>query len=271
MNKDKHESDDSDESDEDYLPDDNLSDLPSEVESDGGENIEDEVDADDTPKTLKRRKKRPEKLIEKHETNDNEENGKKDGVDDKARTDALWADFLSDTPPISRPTKNKEPPKSNATLSFQQNPSATSSSTAAKITSVSPPNKKQTITEIFEFAGEKVNVTKQVPIESAAASVAQTKTTLPFLLGGSGGIKRSSSAGLSSVLDKIGKKNKISTLEKTKLDWNSFKQDQGIDEDLQTFNKGKSGFLERQDFLQRTDVRQFEIEKNLRATKRSNR
>jgi len=60
-------------------------------------------------------------------------------------------------------------------------------------------------------------------------------------------------------------------LEKTKHDWNSYKSQQGIEEELQTFNKGKDGFLERQDFLERTDVRQFEMEKSLRQSRRGNR
>lgn len=75
--------------------------------------------------------------------------------------------------------------------------------------------------------------------------------------------------GLASVLNKIGKKDKLSTLEKSKLDWNKFKQSEGIDEEIKTFNRGKDGYLEKQDFLQRTDLRQFEIEKQLRTTKRS--
>lgn len=93
---------------------------------------------------------------------------------------------------------------------------------------------------------------------------------------GAGGIKRSSpssggagcSTGLGSLLNQLGKKKKISVLEKSQMDWKSFKQDEGIDEQLQTFNKGKDGYLERQDFLQRTDVRQFEIEKSLRQSTR---
>lgn len=100
--------------------------------------------------------------------------------------------------------------------------------------------------------------------------------------------------GLSSVLSKLGKNNKLSTLEKSKKDWNSFKINEGIEEDISIHNRGREGlvfiafknhiialklyynkyvfrYLERQDFLQRTDLRRFEIEKNLRTTKRSNR
>lgn len=74
--------------------------------------------------------------------------------------------------------------------------------------------------------------------------------------------------GLSSVLNHIGKKDKMSTLQKSKLDWNNFKKNEGIDEEIKMYNRGKDGYLEKQDFLQRTDLRQFEIEKGLRSARR---
>ena len=38
-----------------------------------------------------------------------------------------------------------------------------------------------------------------------------------------------------------GKKPKLGTLDKSKMDWNSFVQEEGIKEELQTHNKGKEG------------------------------
>ena len=38
-----------------------------------------------------------------------------------------------------------------------------------------------------------------------------------------------------------GKKPKLGTLDKSKMDWNSFVQEEGIKEELQTHNKGKDG------------------------------
>lgn len=65
------------------------------------------------------------------------------------------------------------------------------------------------------------------------------------------------------------KKFKLSTLEKSKLDWDQFKNDEGISEELKTFNQGKQGFLERQAFLERADFKQFEAERRLRAGRKS--
>lgn len=47
---------------------------------------------------------------------------------------------------------------------------------------------------------------------------------------------------MGSVLNRIGaKKPKMSTLEKSKLDWDSFKYEEGITEDLAIHNRGKEG------------------------------
>lgn len=39
-------------------------------------------------------------------------------------------------------------------------------------------------------------------------------------------------------------------------------------EELQTFNRGKHGFVEKTQFLARADLREFENEKSLRANAR---
>ena len=99
-------------------------------------------------------------------------------------------------------------------------------------------------------------------VKPAASSSSQQNTTKrPPLRSG----------GLSSFASQLtNKKSKLSTLEKSKLDWDRFKSDEGIAEDLKSFNQGKKGFLERQAFLERADVKQFEIEKSLRAGKKPN-
>lgn len=136
---------------------------------------------------------------------------------------------------------------------------------------------KVKITKIFEFAGEEVKVEKEVLLDSVEArlslsmadnSANSAESTSPVSRGrGRGGIRRGLS-GISSVLGQIGKKAKISTLEKSKLDWDNFKKQENIEEELTTYNRGKDGYLERQDFLQRADLRQFEIEKELRNSSR---
>nr|CAD7419945.1 unnamed protein product [Timema poppensis] len=115
-------------------------------------------------------------------------------------------------------------------------------------------------------------VEKVVSGDSAEARLTSVSAAGPSLTGsrgrgrGDGGLK-----GLSSVLGQLGRKPKLGTLEKSKLDWENFKSKEGLQDEIHTFNKGKDGYLERQDFLQRTDLRQFELERDLRTTRRSNR
>lgn len=60
----------------------------------------------------------------------------------------------------------------------------------------------------------------------------------------------------------------MSTLTKTKLDWDVFKKDEGIEDELRNHVKNKDSFVERMAFLQRTDFKQFEIEKSIREKSR---
>jgi len=148
---------------------------------------------------------------------------------------------------------------------------------------------KIVITKVYDFAGEEVTVKKEVKRDSkeaishlkhqAATKTAPAKTSTqkqsPLsrifnssgLGGGKPGVKRS--GGIGNVLGKIGKKPKLSTLEKSKLDWDSFKEEKGIGSELLAYNKGKDGYLEKVSFLQRTDMRQYEHEKALRLGKKS--
>lgn len=259
---------DSDQSDEDYKPDEKETELLSEAESDGEPEDDAADDAGETtsPKLKGKSRKRkatnlgneqPSKKVSKEESTRDEGDD-----DDKARADALWADFLSGTDDIL-PSKSKSKVDSTAIVAT----TTTINSRAAKVPEtkaekpkLTPPEvKKQTVKEIFEFAGERIEVEKSIeaPIESSST----VKLESPE-------VRRPRVGGLSSVLGQIGKKNKLSILEKTKLDWTGFKRTEGIDEELQIHNKGRGGFLERQDFLQRTDLRQFEIEKNMRAVNR---
>lgn len=284
-----------DESDEDYNPNADDSNALSEVESDG-EAEDNEVAAEhiitgrkrkaDTVDTSSKSKKpavdsnagKAEKMADKELVDD----------DDDENEDAIWASFLSKS-------AEKAPQLAKLTAATSTKPGETAQKEKSEIpivaksaTIVKEPEQKRIVTEIFEFAGEKVEVKKEVKIdpktESASASSqkqnkidpvsssAESKTGNPlnrprFGIGapGRGGV---AGGGLSSVLGQLGKKNKLSILEKTKLDWSGFKQNEGIDEELQTHNKGRDGFLERQDFLERTDLRRFEIEKSLRQTTR---
>jgi len=84
--------------------------------------------------------------------------------------------------------------------------------------------------------------------------------------------KTSAKEGLANVLNALNarSKQKLGTLEKSKIDWENYKREQNIQEELQSHNRSKNGYMDKQEFLQRTDLRQFEIEKDARTKKRRN-
>ncbi|KAG8185815.1 hypothetical protein JTE90_002040 [Oedothorax gibbosus] len=156
-------------------------------------------------------------------------------VDDKDKAEELWKDFLSD--------------EVNASSSENANSSKASPSDETSASQNLPNN-----TDLDSKSG----TTRQDDGESSieVKDLPQSVTNLPK--------KR----GLGSFLSQVSqnKKPKMNMLQKSLKDWESFKQDEGISEDLQTFNKGKRGFLERQAFLSRSDLRSFEVEKSMRLS-----
>ncbi|XP_064467124.1 craniofacial development protein 1-like [Ornithodoros turicata] len=183
--------------------------------------------------------------------------------DEKKKADLLWSDFLKDVDPI--PKRKTMPPTPSSRV-----PEGTSAVLAPQ--SLQERNVKVKITEVFEFAGESVVVDKEVAADSNEAKEfarKQEQRTAEEESVPRASTKRVGGAG--SVLGQLmNKKQKISTLEKSKLDWNTYKQAEGIEGELSTHNRGKDGYLEKQAFLQRADLRQFEIEKNMRAKNRLN-
>ncbi|XP_043661661.1 craniofacial development protein 1 [Drosophila teissieri] len=152
---------------------------------------------------------------------------------DKSRSDALWADFLGGD--MTESVNNQK-------------------------TNYASENSSQETRNKNKNRGTEIKTPKHGP---------KKKWTPPISISKNGKIKRPSAEnGIGSIMNKLEKKKNLTVLERSQLDWKIFKQDEGIDELLCSHNKGKGGYLDRQDFLQRTDLRQFEIEKNLRLSRR---
>ena len=103
------------------------------------------------------------------------------------------------------------------------------------------------IKKVFDFAGEMVTVSKEVSVDSAEAK----KFLKSQGEGGAGeskpaaenvqGTEKKRPSGLAGIVGSIGKKQKLGVLDKSKLDWNHFVEEEGISEQLKTHNKGKDG------------------------------
>lgn len=180
----------------------------------------DSDEARDTSKTVKRKKtsskRRKAKPAAETKNEEVETEKEVDAEEEKRKADAIWADFLN-----SAESPHVEPAKTNT---GPVSSTATSAATTKKIIPVIVP--VPAAKEIFEFAGEKV----EIPSKSS-----EPENSKPA------GFKRTSSGGLSSALNQLTKKNKLSVLEKTKIDWDGFKSNEGIGEELQTHNRGRDG------------------------------
>lgn len=126
-----------------------------------------------------------------------------------------------------------KPYDESKTNELWKNFASTSSNSKAPPTTASD-SPKPTM-KILDYAGEKVSV--PVPPTSS--------------------LKRPSS---NSVLDRlgIGKKQKISTLEKSRLDWSAHKESESLNDDLDSHRRGKDSYVERKAFLQRSEIREHD-------------
>lgn len=137
---------------------------------------------------------------------------------------------------------------------------ATSNSVRAHTIPRAPPpdlSAPTMVQEVKRFAGKNIVVQRKVAPSKAAAK--------------SGTRKKDPPKGLDSLLKEISGPSKLSTVAKTSADWDSFKVDTGIDDQLEQQAQSKDAFLVKKDFLNRVDHRQFEHERSKRDTERSKR
>ena len=122
---------------------------------------------------------------------------------------------------------------------------------------------KTVTTEVAEKMAAEAAANKKALEESAKANAAAA-TTRPSVLSkiGAGTAKPKAGGGklLAGVLGP--KPKKMSTLDKSKLDWQSFraKNTDGLADSLDKAKKSGDGYLAQQAFLARADARQYELE-----------
>ncbi|KAL2510983.1 Craniofacial development protein 1/Bucentaur [Abeliophyllum distichum] len=118
---------------------------------------------------------------------------------------------------------------------------------------------KVEITEVRDFAGEEVEVRKFVDAASKEASDKGKGTA-------------GSVSAVDAVLEQIKKKQKLSVLDKTKKDWGEFKEEnKGMEDELDAYKKSANQYLDKVSFLNRSDYREFERERDARLASQSKR
>jgi len=153
----------------------------------------------------------------------------------------------------------------------EQAQNATSDSAPADVAASNPPHDIEamiTIKRTYDFAGQTMTEEKSVPVssaeaklyvaeqarkdqEAAASRAASTTAQTPGLRRPK---KRASIFGnKDAAAAQEGKAPKLTTLEKSKLDWAAHVDEEGIVEELEEHKKAKGGYLGRMDFLGRMD------------------
>ncbi|KAG6545510.1 hypothetical protein Mapa_013112 [Marchantia paleacea] len=132
---------------------------------------------------------------------------------------------------------------------------------SAKAATKASTDGKMEINEVRDFAGEEVRITKFVDPNSKAAVAARKRAEM----------QAASSSGLDALLQQIGKKQKLNILDKSRKDWGEFKEDKGIEVELEMHKKSGDTYTEKVAFLQRADVREYERERDARLALQSKR
>ncbi|KER25158.1 hypothetical protein T265_14261, partial [Opisthorchis viverrini] len=263
------ESDDSDSStsDEEYVPPAKLS----KTECDSGDSSEDEssveVSDDELECSSEKRHLADEDTsatvrcsFNKNQTANNNQ-GPSMHVNEeerKAKEDAIWDDFLSSV----------------------ENPTVTKST-----------GEYVEVSKKYQFAGEEIKVTERVSVKNNACQ-GETVSTLErkTIVHDGDNVSDSHSAkkplsvnspvkpttiksnGLATALNNLksltgNKLPKLSTLEKSRMDWQNFIRKENIEDDLKAHNKGKQGYLERRAFINRTEEREYALLKSQTSRK----
>eukprot|EP00118_Oscarella_pearsei_P003551 m.14757 g.14757 ORF g.14757 m.14757 type:complete len:230 (+) comp25963_c0_seq2:2-691(+) len=217
------------ESDEEYIPEAAVSD-------------EDEVSEDEAPEGDRKRPNAELAASEAKKAKRGEGQGANAEVEEeekKRRVDDLWSSFKKDvgeTATTTRPVPSEAPETKDKT------------GKTSRFSDFSRSKEKAVTTKTYDFAGEKVVVKDVVETDVNPSQK-----------------ERRSGSSLSNLLKGLGKAPKLSTLDKSKLDWKTYTVKEGLKDELSQHNK--DGYLERRAFLERTDVRQYELEKEIRLKK----
>eukprot|EP00252_Welwitschia_mirabilis_P010287 TRINITY_DN23481_c0_g1_i1.p1 TRINITY_DN23481_c0_g1~~TRINITY_DN23481_c0_g1_i1.p1 ORF type:complete len:297 (+),score=101.58 TRINITY_DN23481_c0_g1_i1:197-1087(+) len=117
------------------------------------------------------------------------------------------------------------------------------------------------VSEVRNFAGQDVKLRRLVDVNSKEAQIAQQREKM----------QSSSSSHLDALIEQISKKRKLNILDKSKQDWGEYKEEKGLEEELDAYKKSSNQYLDRVSFLQRTELREFEREREIRLARLSKR
>ncbi|KAL5541462.1 hypothetical protein UlMin_009172 [Ulmus minor] len=180
----------------------------------------------------------------------------------KKPSSSNWRKYLGlapkDTASSGQDVPKKEPSIAHNGSSDEAKKLAAAALAAAKDAAASASGwGKVEIMEVRDFAGQEIEYKKLVDADSKAA-LDKAKISAP--------------SAVDAVLEQIKKKQKLSVLDKTKKDWGEFKEEnKGLEDELDAYKKSSNQYLDKVSFLQRTDYREFERERDARLAVQAKR
>lgn len=179
----------------------------------------------------------------------------------KSKTTPDWMMSLGLAPKKASTNQDVQGKRPNSTLNGTSEEAkklaAAALSAVRDVTTAAAGRGKVEITEVRDFAGEDIEVKRLVDADSKEAA---EKAKVP-----------SAPSALDSILEQIKKKPKLSVLDKTKRDWGEFKEEKGLEDELDAYKKSSKQYLDKVSFLHRADFREFERERDARLASQSKR
>ncbi|GAB4820469.1 hypothetical protein N2152v2_007515 [Parachlorella kessleri] len=136
---------------------------------------------------------------------------------------------------------------------------------------------KVVVTETRRFAGKDIMVKREVAAGSKEAQKAAGAAGGGAVPGGEVGGEAAAQpqdreaaaakkqAGLDAVLASLAQPKKVTVLDKSKSDWKDFKgTNEQLEEELESYKKSAGTYLEKKEFLQRAELREYEQERDKR-------
>lgn len=283
------EDEEDEEDDDDYVLDSNNNEKPNEVVSDDGE--DDYIDDEDRKSIAQYSsiessnggliKTRKQRQLEEEENIKNKKQSNIKQSSTNVDINSIWAELNSTSKTASSASATPSP-QPLASPNTPSNNIDNISLTGKSDFNISDKNKKIKITRTYEFAGKMISEEKWVDADSQEAKAHSNSTAIKndadktsvLASNLSSTSKSHSNPNLrkkrkrGSLLDAVisnSSKTKLSTLEKSRLDWATYVDKNKINDELKY--KNKAGFLEKQDFLSRVDSRRDNLLKEAKSKK----
>eukprot|EP00743_Colponemidia_sp_Colp-15_P007468 GILK01008071.1.p1 GENE.GILK01008071.1~~GILK01008071.1.p1 ORF type:complete len:285 (+),score=70.33 GILK01008071.1:69-857(+) len=175
----------------------------------------------------------------------------------KSKIDDLWAEMNATPKPAASAATTTTPSSS----SFKQRGTTSASALAAARAALKgneASSQSIVVQQKVDFAGESVTITKTIQAGSKEETRFKREQERKEALGGA-------ASNLDAIVASLEKKKHINTMTKTTLDWDQFKDKEGIEDELA--QNRKDGYLEKVKFLMTADQKEYDLQREAKRKK----